>query len=153
KDAVKAATSSDLAGQGGINTFMTVAASAIARILCPTGRIGPELGTLPEAIVAAVRLVNPQAADELQQTQLMLLHDIIGNPFRPVRFDPSCLTYNDGTVVKLARSIYDERAFDRLPILADALEEAGCQDGEILGHCRQPGMHVRGCWVVDCLTG
>jgi hypothetical protein len=50
-------------------------------------------------------------------------------------------------------AIYDERAFDRLPILADALEEAGCTNPEMLDHCRQPGAHARGCWVVDALPG
>jgi hypothetical protein len=53
----------------------------------------------------------------------------------------------------LAQAIYDERAFEHLPVLADALEEAGCTDAAILGHCRQPGPHARGCWVVDLLVG
>jgi len=56
-----------------------------------------------------------------------------------------------GTVIKLAQAIYDDRAFDRLPILADALEEAGCTNIDILEHCRVPGPHVCGCWVVDLL--
>ena len=56
-------------------------------------------------------------------------------------------------MVKVAQGIYYDRAFDRLPILADALEDAGCHDAAILEHCRQPGPHVRGCWVVDLLTG
>jgi hypothetical protein len=56
-------------------------------------------------------------------------------------------------VDRLASHIYDSRAFDRLPILADALEEAGCKDAEILAHCRGPGPHVRGCWVVDLVLG
>jgi hypothetical protein len=56
-------------------------------------------------------------------------------------------------VFHLAHGIYDQRAFDDLPILADALEEAGCQDADILGHCRQPGPHVLGCWAVDLLLG
>ena len=75
---------------------------------------------------------------------------IFGNPFRPVSVNPSWLT---STVVALAEGIYQERAFDRLPILADALEEAGCDHADILNHCREPGEHVRGCWVVDLLTG
>jgi hypothetical protein len=82
-----------------------------------------------------------------------LIRDIFGNPFRPVPLDPSWLAWNDSTVSKLAQSIYDDRAFDRLPILADALEEAGCDNADILQHCRQPGEHVRGCWVVDLLLG
>ena len=54
-----------------------------------------------------------------------------------------------GNVVALADAIYAGRAFDRLPILADAFEDAGCTDRDILDHCRGPGPHVRGCWVVD----
>jgi len=75
-----------------------------------------------------------------------ILRDIFGNPFNPVTLDSAWLTAN---VVGLAQSIYDERAFDRLPILADALEDAGCTNADILNHCRQPGEHVRGCWLVD----
>jgi hypothetical protein len=72
----------------------------------------------------------------------------MGNPFRPVPVDPSWLT---PAVVGLAQDIYDGRAVDRLPILADALEEPGCTDAQVLGHCRQPGTHARGCWPVDLL--
>jgi hypothetical protein len=79
------------------------------------------------------------------------LREIFSNPFRPVTLNHAYLTWNDRTIPKLAQSIYAERAFGRLPILADALEEAGCQDQEILAHCRQPGEHVRGCWVVDLI--
>jgi len=82
-----------------------------------------------------------------------LLRDIFGNPFRGASVDSHWLVWNDGTVPRLAQAIYDERAFDRLSILADALEEAGCTDADILNHCRQPGEHVRGCWVVDLLLG
>jgi hypothetical protein len=86
--------------------------------------------------------------------QVALLRDVIGSPFHPVAIDRSWLTWNGGTVVRLARSIYDGRSFDCLPVLADALEEAGCTNAEMLAHCRQPGaVHVRGCWVVDLLTG
>jgi hypothetical protein len=55
--------------------------------------------------------------------------------------------------VAVARTIYQERAFERMPELAEALEAAGCYDAEILGHCRAPGPHVRGCWVVDAILG
>ena len=82
--------------------------------------------------------------------QCRLVRDIFGNPFRPVAVEPSWLT---STVVQLAEGIYSDRAFDRLPILADALQDAGCDSDDILNHCRQPGEHVRGCWVVDLLTG
>jgi len=80
-----------------------------------------------------------------------MLRDIFGPlPFRPVPLEPTWLT---PTVVKLAQTIYDRYAFNRLPVLADALEEAGCTKADILAHCRQPGEHVRGCWVVDLLLG
>jgi hypothetical protein len=82
-----------------------------------------------------------------------LLREVMDNPFHPVRISSAWLTGNDGTVPKLAQSIYDARAFDRLPELADALEQAGCANQDILDHCRQPGPHVRGCWVVDLMLG
>ena len=79
-----------------------------------------------------------------------LLRCVVGNPFRPVMFDPEWRT---STVFALAEGIYAERAFDRLPILADALEEAGCDHAEMLSHCRGPAPHARGCWVVDLVLG
>jgi hypothetical protein len=83
--------------------------------------------------------------------QASLLRDTIGPVhFRPVPLNPSWQTSN---VTALATAIYDDRAFDRLPILADALEDAGCDNGDVLNHCRQPGVHVRGCWVVDLVLG
>jgi hypothetical protein len=68
-----------------------------------------------------------------------------------ITVDPTWLSWNDGVVVNLAQAVYEERAFDCLPVLADALEEAGCTDADILAHCRSVGPHVRGCWVVDLL--
>ena len=82
--------------------------------------------------------------------QVALLRDIFGNPFRPVSLDPAWLTSD---VLALARGIYDERAFDRMPILADALQDAGCDNPDVLTHCRGDETHVRGCWVVDLLLG
>ncbi|HXG12005.1 MAG TPA: hypothetical protein VNK04_19785 [Gemmataceae bacterium] len=82
--------------------------------------------------------------------QADLLRDIIGNPFRPLMTDP---IWRTSKVVGLAQIIYDSRAFDRMAGLADALEEAGCDNAAILSHCRQPGEHVRGCWVLDALLG
>ncbi|HUR55291.1 MAG TPA: hypothetical protein VMZ71_14245, partial [Gemmataceae bacterium] len=84
------------------------------------------------------------------RAQSQLLRDVFGNPFRPVAAEPSWLT---STVVALAEGIYQERAFDRLPILADALQDAGCDNDDVLTHCRSDGLHIRGCWVVDLLTG
>jgi hypothetical protein len=70
-----------------------------------------------------------------------------------VSLDFAWLLWSHGTIPAIARRIYDERAFHDLPILADALEDAGCTDADILTHCRQPGEHVRGCWVVDLILG
>lgn len=78
--------------------------------------------------------------------QCEVIRCVTGNPFRPIAFDTS---WRSETVVALATGIYADRAFDRLPILADALEEAGCDYPDILAHCREPGPHARGCWVVD----
>lgn len=83
-----------------------------------------------------------------------LLRDIFGPlPFRPVAIAPGWYSWNDGTIPKLAEAIYQERVFDSLPVLADALEEAGCTDAEILSHLRGPGPHTRGCWPLDLILG
>jgi len=91
--------------------------------------------------------------DSMPARQCRLLRDLFGNPFRPVPLSPSWLAWNDGAIRKMAQTIYNDRAFDRLPILADALEDAGCDDVAILNHCREPGEHVRGCWLVDLVLG
>jgi hypothetical protein len=100
-------------------------------------------------VLASAAEAAPDTTLELL-AQVHLIRDIFGNPFRPITLDPACNTSN---IVALAQMIYDDRAFDRLPILADALEDAGCTNADILDHCRQPGEHVRGCWVVDLLLG
>jgi hypothetical protein len=84
------------------------------------------------------------------QRQVEILRDLFGNPFRLVPLDPSWRTRR---VLALAQEVYDNRAFDRLPLLADALEGAGCRDADILAHCRGAGPHVKGCWAVDLLLG
>jgi hypothetical protein len=71
-----------------------------------------------------------------------------------VSLDPAVLQWNECAIVKLAQAIYAERAFDHLPVLADALENAGeSYDGDIVAHYRGPGPHARGCWAVDVLLG
>jgi hypothetical protein len=83
--------------------------------------------------------------------QCNLLREIFGNPFRPVAFDPAWRTSD---VMLLARGIYGDRAFDRMPILADVLQDAGCTSDDILGHLRDPhATHVRGCWALDLVLG
>lgn len=88
--------------------------------------------------------------DRKREKYCRLRHDIFGNPFRPVELDPRWIT---STVFDISQAIYQERAFDKMPILADALMDAGCDSEEILNHCRGDGPHVRGCWVVDLLLG
>ena len=83
--------------------------------------------------------------------QTALLNDIFGNPFRPVTFDSAWRT---DTVLSLARQMYESREFGAMPILADALQDAGCDAADVLNHCRDTSaQHVRGCWVVDLVLG
>jgi hypothetical protein len=82
-----------------------------------------------------------------------LVRDLFGNPFRPARLDPVWLHSSDGAVSRVARSIYDERRWSEMPVLGDALEEAGCTDPGILNHCHAEPIHARGCWLVDRLLG
>jgi hypothetical protein len=82
-----------------------------------------------------------------------LLREVFGNPFRPARVAPEWLRWRDGAAAKVARAVYAEGRFDDLPVLADALEDAGCTDAEILGHLRGPGPHTRGCWALDLVLG
>jgi hypothetical protein len=90
------------------------------------------------------------AVNAAKQKQVVLLRDIIGNPFQSGTVGPHWLKTS---VVNLVQAIYQDRAFDRMPILADALQDAGCENEDILNHCRRPGDHVRGCWVVDLILG
>jgi hypothetical protein len=83
-----------------------------------------------------------------------LVRDIFGNPFhQPQPLPSSVFRWTDGTVGRIAEAIYAERAFDRLPILADALLDAGCDDEQLMAHLRSPGPHVRGCWALDLVLG
>ena len=90
------------------------------------------------------------ATAAIRQHNLTLFRCVFGNPFRPVPFDTRWRTAD---VVGLARGIYEDRAFDRMPVLADALMDAGCDSEDILSHCRSDSPHVRGCWVVDLVLG
>jgi hypothetical protein len=87
----------------------------------------------------------------LRAAQADLVREIFGNPFQPAAVEPAWLRWGDGTVGKMAQAIYEEQRFADLPILADALEDAGCACEPIVAHCRAAGPHVRGCWVVDLL--
>jgi hypothetical protein len=98
------------------------------------------------------------SASEERAAQCVLLREIVGNPFRPVVVDPVWLTWQNGIVLSLAQAAYEDRRLPegtldntRFAILADALEDAGCANEDILVHCRGPGPHVRGCYVLDLL--
>jgi hypothetical protein len=107
------------------------------------------LKVFPASVAFNVAKVARDIAEE-QSHQCCLLHCIFGNPFDTPIINSAWLSCD---VNNLAQGIYAEGAFDRMPILGDALEEAGCANADILNHCRQPGEHVRGCWVVDLLLG
>jgi hypothetical protein len=99
---------------------------------------------------AAWRLAEAAVGDETWSPG-ELLREFFGNPFRPAVLPHGWSRWNDGVVAGLARQIYEEQRWADLPVLADALEEAGCSDETILGHCRSAGGHRRGCWVLDLL--
>jgi hypothetical protein len=105
---------------------------------------------------AAMAAWQAEEAEE-EAFQCEILRGLLGNPFRPISLDPGWLT---PTVTNLAAAAYVERELPSghldagwLGVLADALEDAGCDNAELLGHLRGPGPHVRGCWVVDLLLG
>lgn len=101
---------------------------------------------------SAAHALNGEAPKE-QQAQCQLIRDAFGNPFSPQYLDPAWLRWHDSCVVQMARTIYEDRRFEDLPILADALEEAGCDNELILWHCREMGEHARGCWLLDAILG
>jgi hypothetical protein len=88
-----------------------------------------------------------------EPAQADALREVLSHPFGSRALDAGWLAWGDGTLGKLARAIYEERAFDQMPVLGDALEDAGCTDERILRHCREAQEHVRGCWLVDLLLG
>jgi hypothetical protein len=104
---------------------------------------------------------NESKCEEERVAQCILLREIFANPFRPApAVDPAWLAWQGGVVGRLARAAYEERRLPegtldpaRLALVADALEDAGCADAELLGHLRSAGPHVRGCRAVDLMTG
>ncbi len=105
-----------------------------------------------KATASGFRNLPPNVKEQEEAAQADLLRELFGNPFRPATVAPAVLRWNDGTVVRLARAISDERAWDRMPVLADALEDAGCDNRDLLTHSRTRE-HARGCFVLDCLLG
>ena len=125
------------------------AARGVARSTDRTAKMAEEM------CQAAGWVCSAEALDHTWQVNVRnhihysdLLRCVFGNPFRNIELTAKCVTPD---VAQLAVEIYDERAFDRLPILADALEKAGCESPEVLAHCREAETHVRGCWVLDVI--
>lgn len=88
-----------------------------------------------------------------QRARHDLLLDLCGDAPPVERLDPAWLRWQDSTIPRMAEAIARERSFDLLPVLADALEEAGCPPGRLLRHCRQWPHHALGCWALDLLRG
>jgi hypothetical protein len=129
-------------------THLDRAAQMRVESICLSGFEFPTDAAL--AVARRTVAVDPPAE---ASAQAALLRCVFGNLYRPAVIDPDIVRWSDGTVVKIARAIHDDRAFDRMPVLGDALEDAGCRNPDILAHCRQPGPHTLGCWVIDSLLG
>lgn len=154
-------------GADDIDPYLAAATLAHDTALAAAENHGPEFlaglaNSAAEAVATAAADSTPAvtrevwlaARDAEATAQAALLREVLGNPFRPSPPLPaSVLTWNDAAVVKSAQAIYDGRAFSRMLEVAVALEQAGCTDKNILAHCRGPGPHVRGCWVLDLLLG
>jgi hypothetical protein len=112
--------------------------AADAVLACVAENVGKQLDGPPVALPEGLLLPD-------------LLREVFGTPFGWTTLDPEWLRWHDGLVQRLAETVYEERAFERLPVLADALEDAGCADRRILDHLRGPGPHFRGCWALDLL--
>jgi hypothetical protein len=137
------------------------AAATTAELALDAALTARENGRLMAAREAANESVFPQdeaqmvpaASAEECRAQCELIREVFGNPFRPVHPDRYWLDWNGGFIASLARQIYEQRQFEELPYLADALLDAGCADESLLRHLHVTTGHVRGCWVLDLLLG
>lgn len=112
--------------------------------------ISPHTDEDYQALATFEGTVSKADREEWSPERIAFGLDVFGHVFRDATFDPSWRT---STVHALARQMYQTRDFSPMPILADALQDAGCDNDDILDHCRGPGPHVRGCWVVDLVLG
>jgi hypothetical protein len=156
------------ASQGPERTALLPTHDALALAYQATRREAPKAAyyASSNAYLAFAALMNPgvmswdsgfyRSQRSEERNQVTLLRDIFGPlPFRDIRVPAQVLAWNDGCVVRLATAIYEGREFtpERMGVLADALEDAGGDNAEILNHCRLAGVHVRGCFVIDLFTG
>jgi hypothetical protein len=133
-------------------------AVAVAAARCANPYVDAAVARRIAAVAAEqVERDTPGGSRHVRPTEVAaqagLLRDLVGNPFRPAAPLRPWLPPEEELIRGLAWAIHEGRAFDRLPILGDALEEAGCADEALLGHCRQPAEHARGCWAVDLVLG
>lgn len=136
------------------------AASRAANLDAYTAASGTAFGSLLcaapwmfDADGAVVHRGDPVAKQQARAEQCRLLREILGNPFQNLQLDPRWQTWNRGIVLHLAKQIYEARRFQELPVLADALEEAGCSAQPLLRHLREATSHVPGCWALDLILG
>jgi len=154
---LKAVELPDVRANDGSAKLPEVPAAAMVRWLTYSpGSFEPalfeDMPAVAERVLASDSAADWYSAFEHRQREFNdLILDVFGPVPAPPSIDPAWRTWNDGTVPKLALTVYDDRRFDLLPILADALEESGCDHAGILAHCRGSGRHVRGCWVVDLI--
>ena len=146
------------------NAMRTYEQEDVGRLLYVALSTAWEVGEIEAAPRAIWTAVEPQwnayaiarnsvANSESQKLRANLLRDVIPNPFNEPKVKPEWMSWNSETIRRLAETIYAEHRFADMPILADALEEAGCDERPLLEHCRNPGPHIRGCWAVDLLRG
>ena len=140
---------SEQAAAAGAMAVVNVEAIEAARLACGWGR-NVSLALAYEQGPGDLVRMKDRAYAEWGTEAVALLMDLFNDPFRSIALDP---TWRTPEIAFLAQAIYDKQALDRLPELANALEKAGCTNADILAHCRGPGPHVRGCWVVDLLLG
>jgi hypothetical protein len=126
-------------------------ARAAAEAANPDARAAAVFTSWAVRRTAASVVYAPYGGDPESEVQLALLDDLVGTILCPRTVDPLCLRWNQQTVARLARVIYDERCFEEMPVLGDALEEAGCTDVSLLEHCRSGGPHLRGCWALELI--
>lgn len=146
--AARTATRETRAAEGATGNYFLAVAASVSATLFP-----PERAAAEAAWFAVSGMGSWGARQEEQLAQVSILKEVFGNPFCPVVVDPAWLRWNNATVPKLAKAICDGWSFQDLPILADALEDAGCQNEAILDHCRQSSDHACGCWVLALFLG
>jgi hypothetical protein len=129
---------------------MSCVAAQFAMTAAQTAREVATHGYYKQVMADLMRVAGASTCPRSTSRKRAARAEHFGDIQRPIVLEPSWRTEG---VVGLVSSIYAERAFDHMPILGDALEDAGCADDDILGHCRWGGPHSRGCWVVDLVLG